>query len=653
MPQGRGDSGHPNDPDRLRAPVKRTAQGWESISWEEALDTTIARLGDIRDKHGKDAIAAYTGNPSSHNQGLMLFSELLPKLIGTRNRFDAGSIDSWPMQLVCHLMYGHQFLVPVPDIDRTRHMVIVGANPLASNGSMMTAPDVQRRLKNLRERGKLVVIDPRRGETAKVADEHHFIRPGKDPWLLLAMIHILFRDDRIRLRHWQDRVDGLDEVRKIVADITPERAARHCEIEAREIERITRELCEAECAALYGRFGTCAQAFGSISQWAIQLFNLLTGNLDREGGTMIATPAMNLLHQPHVAGSHARFRTRISGLPECAGHLPSVALAEEIMTPGAGQIRALFCVAGNPASSVSGSAQLNRALGQLEFMVALDIYINETSRHAGIILPSCSPLERPHFDVFFHAVSVRNTVRYGEPVFEKPDGVLYDHEVINGLAARWAKRYGLEFHPMTPEAIIDGVLRANGEYPGMTLEEVRKHPHGIDLGALKPALAKRLEQEGRKLDAAPRALLDDVPKLLALPLPNRSELLLIGRRNVRSNNSWMNNFPRLTKGRRHNQLLMHPVDLAARGIADGSDVLVSTETGSVRIAVAACKDMMPGVVSLPHGWGQGGQPGICLQHAVTVPGANFNDLVDTCLHDATSGNAILTGIVVSVERIAR
>jgi len=639
------------DPDRLRAPVKRTASGWETISWDEAFDTVVERLAGILERDGADAIGTYVGNPSAHSSALMTHPQQWFSMIGTRNKYSAGSVDTWPTQLVCYLMYGNQYYTPIPDIDRTGYMVIIGGNPMASNGSMMTVPGFPGRARELRSRGKLVVIDPRRTETAKIADEHHFVRPGGDAWLLLAMVHVLFRDGLVRLRHLDSRVAGLEALREAVRELTPALAEARCGVPAATIERLTHEFAASESAVMYGRLGTCAQDFGSVAQWAIQAINLLTGNLDREGGALLTQPAANLLQHDHAAGSHAAWHTRVSGLPEFAGGFPAAVMAEEMLTPGPGQVRGFITVAGNPVSGGPDAQQLDRALSKLEFMVSVDYYVNETTRHAHIILPPASPLERGHYDYLFLNWAVRNVTRYNEPVFEKPAGALHDYEIFNALMQHWARRMKRPAPALfNGEDMVERLLRKSS-YPGLSLATLRAHPHGLDLGPLRPSLAGRLDQTQRRIDLAPPVLLDDLRRLSQQPAPRPDELLLIGRRHVRSNNSWMNNYHRLTKGKPHNQLLMHPQDMAARDLGDGMMAEVRSDIGEIRIAVKASEDLMPGVVCLPHGWGQGSRDGVRLSLASTLAGANFNDLSDARRYDRPSGNAVFNGIAVAVSAV--
>ena len=641
------------DPDRIRTPLKRTTKGWEIISWQEALDTTIEKLGKIYDEYGADSIATYIGNPTGHSSGTILFPGMLFQMIGTRNQYNAASVDTWPTHLVCYLMYGHQFYTPIPDIDNTQLMVIIGGNPIVSNGSMMTAPGFPGRIKSLQKRGgKLIVIDPRRTDTAKKADKHYFIRPAQDAWLLLSMVHILFRDDLINLNHLKNYIVNLDLLETAVSAFPPERSARYCGIDAPEIERLTHEIKNSESAVVYGRIGTCTQEFGSIAQWAIQLINLLTGNLDRKGGALLTEPAMDLFHKPHVAGSFGTYHSRVSGFPEIAGAFPLLALSEEILTPGEGQIQAFINIGGNPVCSAPDSGQMETALSRLKFMVAIDFNINESNRHADIILPPCSPLEHDNYDILFYTWSIRNITRYNPPIFEKPAEAKEDSEILWELMLRWANRQGLPApDEITPTNIVDDFLRENNHYPGLSVEHLKLHPHGIDLGPLKPSLAKKLEQIDKKIDAAPEPFLQELPTLLERQPPDPEVLQLIGRRNIRSNNSWMNNYHRLTKGMPQNQLLMHPSDMESREIDEGDTVRLSSETGSVNVTVMPSEDMLRGVVCLPHGWGQGKYRDISQHVASKLSGANSNYLSSAKNYDRPSGNAVFNGIVVEVKPI--
>lgn len=639
-----------NDPDRLRQPMRRAGSEWQPIGWDEAFALVAERLADIQARHGQQAVAVYQGNPSVHNYGLMTHSNYFLGLLKTRNRFSATSVDQLPHHLVSHQMYGHGLLIPIPDIDHTDFMLILGGNPLASNGSIMTVPDVEKRLKAIKARGgRLVVVDPRRSETAAIADQHLFVRPGQDAALLLGMLSTLFEEGLGRASHLP--VDGLDAVRQAVAPFTAEAMGPRCGIEPSLIRQLARDFAAAERAVCYGRMGVSTQAFGSLCQWLIQVINLVTGNLDQAGGVLCTEPAVDLVAT--TSGGHfGRWHSRVSGLPEYGGELPVSALAEEMLTPGEGQIRALVTVAGNPVLSTPNGRRLEQALDGLEFMVSVDLYINETTRYADLILPPTAPLEHDHYDTTFNLFAVRNVTRFNEPVLAKPVGALDDWEIFVGLAKAFAARTGVELKPtLPPRQMIDMGLRFGpyGERSswGLSVERLAEHPHGLDLGPLKPNLAGRLKTEARRVVADPALFMQDLARFAEQPAPVDGELVLIGRRHVRSNNSWMHNYHRLVKGKPRHQLLMHPDDLARRGLSDGQRVRVRSRVGSIEVEVAASLEMMPGVVSLPHGWGHG-RPGVMMTIAAELPGASANDLTDERFLDAVSGNAALNGVPVEV-----
>ncbi|OHC26648.1 MAG: dehydrogenase, partial [Pseudomonadales bacterium RIFCSPLOWO2_12_59_9] len=603
-----------NDPDRLRQPMRRVGSEWQAIEWEEAFELVANRLADIQARHGQNAVATYHGNPSVHNYGLMTHSNYFLGLLKTRSRFSATSVDQLPHHLVSLQMYGHGFLLPICDIDHSDFMLILGGNPLASNGSIMTVPDVEKRLKAIQARGgKLVVVDPRRSETAAIADQHVFVRPGQDAALLFGLLNTLFEEGLTRTSHLP--VAGLDAARQAIASFTAEAMSARCGVPAATIRQLARDFAAADKAVCYGRMGVSTQAFGTLCHWLIQLINLVTGNLDREGGALCTEAAIDLTTSS--SGTHFdRWRSRVSGLPEYSGEFPVAALAEEMLTPGEGQIRALVTVAGNPVLSTPNGRQLERALDGLEFMLSIDFYINETTRYADLILPPTGPLEHDHYDSTFNSFAVRNVARFNEPVLVKPAGTLHDWEILVGLAKAFAAKLEVELKPtMAPAQMIDMGLRM-GRYGDksehqLSLAKLQELPHGIDLGALKPNLAERLRTPDKKVQAAPALLLNDLPRFAAQPVPGSGELLLIGRRHVRSNNSWMHNYHRLVKGKPRHQLLMHPDDLAARDLSDGQRVRISSRVGMIEVEVAVSTDMMPGVVSLPHGWGHK-RPGVQL-----------------------------------------
>jgi len=677
------------DPDRLRTPLVRRDGKLQPASWDEAFAEIGRRLPAIQQAHGRDAVAISVGNPSAHKMGLLLYFGRLAKALGTKNVFSASTLDQMPKQLSAGLMFGHWLSIPVPDIERTQWLLVIGANPVASNGSLWTVPDFRGKAKALRGRGgKLVVIDPRRTETAAVADEHHFIRPGSDVFLLAAMVHTLFDEGLVRTGRLTPYLSGIDALRPALAAFTPEAVAARCGIEAPAIRRLARELAATERAAVYGRIGTCTQAFGTLSSWLVDLLNVLTGHLDEPGGAMFpkaAAFAANTMGAPGRGRGIAtgRHKSRVSGAPEVFGELPMTCLAEEIETPGPGQVRALITVASNPVLSAPGGPQLAAALDQLDFMVSLDIYLNETTCHADVVLPGPSPLEDSHYDVAFPQLSFRNHARYSGPVFEPPAGqppewqtLLRLCAIAMGLGAQAdvpalddqlveaeVRKVAGEHTPRVmdalgarkgPDRLLDLALRSGpwgdafGLKPGgLNLDQVMAAPGGVDLGPLAPRIPELLRTPGGCIELAPPSLLADLPRAAAELTSTAAPLVVIGRRDVRSNNSWMHNLPLLAKGPFRGTLLVHPADAARCGVRDGATARLQGAGQTVTVQVEFSEALMPGVVSLPHGWGHD-LPGTQLALAAERPGANLNAVLDPRLRDPLSGNAVLSGGAVTL-----
>lgn len=646
------------DPDRLRKPVKRirTAAGayqHVEIDWPEALDLAADALASTIEHHGVDAVGAYFGNPSVHNYGMLTHQRNLFRHIRTRNRFSATSVDQLPHHLVSLWCFGHMLLHPIPDVDRTHYFLMLGANPLASNGSIWTVPDVRRRLKDLKARGgKLVVVDPRRTETAELASEHVFIRPGTDAAFLLAMIHVLFRDDLVSPGPLAAFTDGLEEVGEAVRELTPEWAAPLTGIEADNIERIAHDLANAEAGICYGRMGVSTQAFGSLCQWAIQVINVATGHLDKPGGSLFTRPAMDQVVNTNPGG-FARFASRARGLPEFNYELPAATMADEIRTPGEGQIRLMFTGAGNPVLSTPNGRALDEALEELDFMISVDPALNETTRHADVILPPSSPLEHDHYDIAFHNLAIRNTARYNPAVFDKPEGVMHDWEIFSELGERLAARLNLEPMPSyPPDRLVDAALRS-GPYGDdsewqLSIETLKAHPSGIDLGPLAPSCPERLQTPGQRIQLAIPEVLEDIQRFKRETSTLDDHYRLIGRRHVRDNNSWMHNHHRLMKGKPRCQLLMNPDDVEKEGWKPGMWVTIKSRVGSIEAELAASDEMMPGVVSLPHGYGHG-QAGTRGQIANRHAGISCNDITDEQYVDQLSGNAAVNGVSVRLS----
>jgi anaerobic selenocysteine-containing dehydrogenase len=686
-----------DDPDRLRTPMVRDAAGeLRPASWETAFGVVGERLERVIDAHGRDAVAVYIGNPAAHGLAALLYGRVLIKALGTRSVFSASTVDQRPKEISSGLMFGAALSVPIPDVDRTQHLLMLGANPLASNGSLMTAPDVRGRLRALQARGgRLVVVDPRRSRTAELADEHVPIRPGTDALLLFALVGVLFAEDLAAPGALAELADGIEAVEELAQPFTPEAVAPATGIGADTIRRMARELAAAESAAVYGRIGTTTQEFGTLASWLIDVLNVLTGNLDRPGGAMFTRAAAGQRNSSGMPGSGrgvrlARWRSRLRGLPESFGELPVATLAEEIETPGEGQLRALITLAGNPARSTPNSARMERALEALDLCVSVDIYVNETTRHADVILPAPSPLQRSHYDLALYQLAVRNVANFSPPVLQPDPGVpdewvtllrlaalagagraepmLEDVEPLDRMvAAELARREAADPHsPLHgrdvdellaeleprrgPERLLDLLLRA-GPYD-LSLADLEAAPHGIDLGPLEPRLPGVLRTPSGRIELAPEPIVADVPRLrAALGRPGNGGLVLVGRRQLRSNNSWMHNLELLVSGPERCTLHVHPDDAARLGLEDGAAARLESRAGAVEAPVEVTDAVMPGVVSLPHGWGHDA-PGARLGVAEAHAGTNANQVADETLVDTLSGNAVLNGIPVAVAPVA-
>ena len=680
------------DADRLRRPMRRTPAGWQEISWPAAFDEIERRISGVRARCGNDAVAIYAGNPTVHNLGAMLGIGDFIRAVRTRNLYSATSVDQLPHMVAAHMMFGHQFLMPVPDVDRAQLFVCIGGNPVASGGSLMSAPGFEKRVEALKARGgRFIVIDPRRTESAAIADEYLAIRPGTDVFPLLALLREICTAGLVDLGHLVDHADGLESLRRAVEGFDPRQLAARTGIAHERIVRLAHEIAAEPRALVYGRVGACTQEFGGLVLWLIYCLNLVTRHLDREGGMMFPEPAVDLTRAYGSKGHYGRFHSRVRNLPEFGNELPVATLADEIHTPGPGQVRALITFAGNPVLSTPNGRQLDRALADLEFMVSVDLYLNETTRHAHLILPPTSPLEHGHYDIALSGFAVRNVAKYAPALFEPPPGALHDDEILAELTLRLGTRPGLQRRKararrwlprwLGPEGVLDWMLKTGAygaEYrgrmkwlsalpgfggirrqltapdrrpQGLSLAKLSAAPHGIDLGPLEPGLPRRLATADKRLRLAPEAYLADLERAANALRSPPPELVLIGRRHVRSNNSWLHNSQRLVKGKPRCTLLMHPEDAARRGIADGVPVRVRSRVGEVDVAVEITADMMPGVVCLPHGWGHD-RPGIRLSVASRHAGVSINDVIDDQRIDALTGTAVLNGTPVEVEAVA-
>lgn len=639
------------DPDRLRQPIRKKADGsWEEIGWEEAFDYAAERIKAVQTEYGNNAVATYHGNPNIHNLGHMIAGKAFTKALRTRTRFSATSVDQLPHHTAGRAMFGHMMLLPIPDVDRTDYFLMLGANPLASNGSLMTAGGIEPRLKAMKARGgKLIVVDPRRTETAKLADKHLFIRPGSDAVLLMGLLHVVMTADGF---HWPDvafPMSGREEIESMVADWNPEMVSKLTGIPAETVVWLGQDFAAAKSAVAYGRMGLSVQKFGGLCQWMLNLLNIVTGNLDSEGGSMFTTPAVDIT-QSTSAGNSNRWTSRVRKLPESFGELPVSAMTEDMDTPGEGQIKALVTVAGNPVLSTPAGHRLEKAMQGLDFMMSIDIYLNETTAQADLILPPATGLEVDHYDLTFHALAVRNTAKYSSALFEPGENTRYDYQIFRELGKRLATEER-PWNPMdpsniaTPAQILDYLLNAGPH--DVNLAKLVENPSGIDLGALEPVLPGRLHTESGAVELAPKAFLADLERLRRDSKEVTEGLILIGRRDLRTNNSWMHNSQRLVKGPKRCTLYMNPADARERGLKDGEEVQVRSAVGSVEIPLVLTEDIMPGVVCMPHGWGHN-RKGIRMKVAQEYAGVSINDLTDPSQLDELTGNAALNSLQVEV-----
>ncbi len=649
------------DPDRLRHPVERVANGWQEISWAEALDKVAAGIGAVQKQYGKNAFGVYLGNPNVHNMGGMLTIKHLLNSLKTRSRFSATSVDQLPHHIVSMHLFGHMLRIPVPDVNRTQYMLIIGGNPLASNGSIMTAPNMRQKLKDIKARaGKVVVIDPRRTETADIASEHHFIRPATDVLLLIAMLNEIYLQgyaDKAKVHNRAAKfTPEIEQLADFAKDYSAESVAAITGISAVEIKRLVKEFCEAKRAVCYGRMGVSVQEFGLLSQYLIMVINIVTGRLDEIGGLMFPNAAVDVVNNSGP-GYLGKRHSRVSKLPDFNGDYPVVAMSDEMLVRGEGQLKGFMTVAGNPVLSTPNGEKLDKAFAELDFMVAIDYFVNETSRHANIILPPVSPLERDHYDVTFNNFAVHNVAKYSKALFAKDKNAQHDWQIYLALAKRLDKKASLTtkaerllIKQLGPKFVLDQGLR-RGPYAGMTLHKLKKNPHGLDLGPLKTMLPQALQHKDKQIHLNVDFYIADLVRVQAMMQDyDAQQVLLIGRRHVRSNNSWLHNSHRLVKGKSRCTLMLHPDTAAQYGIEDGQDVKVISRVSSVIIAAEVTDELMPNVVSIPHGFGHS-RKGVKQKIAQAHAGVSVNDLTDDTLIDRLSGNAAVNGVPVRIEAV--
>ncbi|MFG1672525.1 molybdopterin oxidoreductase family protein [Streptomyces sp. Y7] len=699
-PKGASFGAVDGDPDRLRTPLVRRDGELREATWEEAFDAVAAGIRPVVERYGPNSVGVVLGNPNVHTVAGALYPPVLLAGLGTRSVFTASTVDQMPKHVSSGLLFGDALAIPVPDLDRTDHLLLIGANPLESNGSLCTAPDFPGKLKALKARGgTLTVIDPRRTRTAKLADRHVAIRPGTDALLLAAMAYVLFEEDLVALGELAPHVQGVEELRAEVRDFTPEAVADACDVDAGTIRALARELAAAPTAAVYGRIGSCTVPHGTLASWLVDVLNVLTGNLDRPGGALFPQAATDRTPRPAGPGhgfALGRWHSRVSRHPEAKGEVPLSALAEEIDTATAeGEpVRALVAVAANPVLSAPDGDRLDKALDSLDFMVSVDPYLNETSRHAHVVLPPPPPSQSPHHDFAFNTLAVRNQVRYTRAAVPLEPGRMAEAEILARLILAATGMHGADpsavddlvigqtlgkavkephspVHGRDPQEIaarltgesgperrLDMMLRLGpygdgfGVRPdGLTLEQLLAHPHGIDLGPLKSRLPQPLKTVSGKVELLPEPIAGDLPRLREALLHRPEGLVLIGRRHLRSNNSWMHNVPALTGGSNRCTLHIHPADAERLGVRDGAAVRLKGAGGEVTAPAEVTDAVRPGVVSLPHGWGHD-RPGTRLGHAATDPGVNVNQLLDGSLLDPLSGNAVLNGVPIEVAPVS-
>lgn len=681
-----------HDPDRIRSPLIKVDGAWQEVSWDKAFRRCTELLTPVIEKYGIGAVTAYTGNPLAHSFSLARYAGVLMGMSGMPVTYSPGTVDQWPKNLSSHLMYGLWWNFPVPDIERTDLLVIMGANPAASQGSLLAAPDVMGLIDGIRRRGKVIVIDPVRTQTAAHADEWLPIVPGTDAALLLAVAHTLFDEGLVNPGpHIDGYLDGLDTMSRVAADWPPERVSTVTGIDEETIRRLARELAGTQRSVVYGRIGLCNQEFGSLASWLVDVINILTGHFDTPGGAMFPKPAAWSITTQPLPGlegglpEFGRWHTRVRGAKEVLGQAPVSCMTEEIATPGDGQLKALITVAGNPVLSTPGGDKLDEVLPMLEAMISVDLWLNETTRHADVILPGLSPLEQPHHDDLILLFAIHSIANYSAPVFdpgERPheweilirltglctgtpaedvDVAAIDDGFFDYLAftrgvdgAEIRKLYDAAGVKGGPERMLDLTLRTGpfgdeyGKNPGgLTLDLLKANPNGIDFGPMVPQLPDILDTPDKKIRLAPQYLLDDLPRLAARLERPAEPLVLVSRRHLRSNNTWLHNVPALMKGKDRCTLLIHPDDAARYGVSDGDVVTVQSEAGQIKVPVEITDAIKPGVVSMPHGWGHG-KPGTRMAVANGSPGVNTNALSLPTFVDEPSGNGALNGIPVTV-----
>ena len=643
------------DSDRLKTPIKRVENGWEKISWIEAFEEVEHQIKKIQEKYGNDAVATYQGNPNVHNLGSMLYGGPFLKSLKTKQKYSATSADQLPHHIASLKMFGHQMLIPIPDIERTDYLLILGANPGASNGSLLTAPGFSQKIKNIQKRGGEVInIDPRYTETSKISSNHFFINPGKDALLLLSLLYVIFEQGIDEKTHLSSHLKGLEEIKEIIKKYPPQKTAAIIGIDSLEIQKIAKNFMNSKTAVCYGRMGVSTQEFGGICQWLINVINIVTNNMDKVGGAMFTKPAIDLVFMTGMqgkVGNFDRYRSRVHDLPEYSGELPVATLADEMIVEGEGQIKMLICTAGNPVLSTPNGKKLEKALEGLDFMVSIDIYLNETSKYANIILPSTNGLETLHYDLVFHQLAIRNTAKLSEVLFEKDENQKHDWQILNELTERITGKK----NPLTPEMMLDNMFKFSSyKAANLSVKKLKENPSGIDLGALQPLLTKRIFTQDKKINISPKFFIDDLKRLDKELFNTNGEdktnypFALIGRRHLRNNNSWMHNSKLLMKGKNRCTVLMCPKDANNLSITNHQKIRITSNVGSIELPVEISDEMKEGVLSIPHGFGHNRQ-GTKIKLAEENAGESINDLTDDYNIDKLTGNVNFSGTRVKVN----
>ena len=666
-------------PDRLRTPMKREGSSWREATWEEALADIGSRVKHLVGEHDPDAIAMYVGTAAGFSVLHPIFAQGFMDGIGSRSMYASATQDCANKFAVAREVYGFALTQPFPDIDRVKCLIVVGGNPVVSKWSFLQVPNPSRRIRDVAARGGRVwVVDPRRTETARVATDHVFIRPDTDPFFFLAFLNELIATGGVNHDRVARHMSGFEAIEALARPWTPERTEPVTRIPAATLREMVRSYREADGAALYCSTGVNMGRNGSLAFWLQEVINAVSGNLDRRGGTLVGNGIFDFARFGKNYGVMTkRHASRLGGFTSVNDAFPGGMLADEILTPGPRQVRALFVTGGNPLITMPNSARLRDALRDLELLVCVDVFLNETASLAHWVLPATSPLQRPDLPFVFPlflGMQARPYLQATEAVVP-PDGLQRDEATIYldlaracdvGLFGSKVARRAMELlsrlharlHPerapgVPQEWILSALLRLGGEgrfdaLLGQRHGRLRPDHAGGDF------LGKRCVTDDGRVQLAPPVLLEQARKLeadFALEGAGDARLRLITRRAVTTHNSWTHNFEDFVSGGRDtNRLYVHPADAARLGIASGDYADVVSETATVRLPVDLLDDLQPGTVALPHGWGHQHAAGLGV--ASRTRGVNVNILAADGADrlERVSGMAHLTGLPVEVRR---